>query len=88
MRERFSQEGDQPHNKVKYRGNPDPRKHLEDFTKKWEKVKVPKELWVHLFIHTLGTIPQSLYIHEEICRQKTDWDIMVYSQFSVLNFLT
>jgi len=50
MRERFGQEGEWLHDKVKYRGNLDPVKYLEECTETWEKEKVPKELWVHLFI--------------------------------------
>jgi len=76
MRERFIQEEDQPYDRVKYRRNLDPKKHLEDYTKKWEREKVPKEISMHLLKHTLGTIPQAWYIQEEICRQTTDWDIM------------
>lgn len=40
----------------------------------WNREWVLKELWVHGFIHTLGTFPKALYVQEEIRRQTRNWD--------------
>ena len=61
---------------MKYRGNLDPSKHLEDCIKNWEKERILKELWVHAFIHTLGTILQAWYIQVEIREKTSDWNAM------------
>jgi hypothetical protein len=40
----------------------------------------PSQFWVHQFIHSLGQIPTTWYVHEEARCQTTCWEIL-QSQF-------
>jgi len=53
---------------VKYKGNFDPRQHLQECEARWNREGVSKELWVHEFIDTLGTFPKAWYVKEETRR--------------------
>lgn len=33
-------------------------------------------MWPHLFIHSLGNIPQAWYLEEELKCQTTNWDVL------------
>ena len=49
-------------------------------------VTVPKELWVHMFIHTLGIVPQAWYIQEEVRRKTRDCDSLAEQFTSSFSF--
>jgi len=38
-------------------------------------------MWTHLFIHSLGNIPQACYLQEELRCQTTNWEVLS-TQFS------
>lgn len=57
MKERFSKKEDCPQDEKEYMGNSDPKEHIKDCTIDWESWGLPKDLWVHAFIHILTTIP-------------------------------
>jgi len=37
---------------------------------------MPKEVWTHLFVHALDTIPNNWYIELEVCIRTTVWEEM------------
>lgn len=57
MKERFGKEVDRPQDEWKYMGDSSPEKHIKDYMTSWESQGIPRNQWVHAFIHTLGTIP-------------------------------
>lgn len=54
MEVRFKQAKEYPQDFDKYRGNYDPQQHLKNCKDRLKQEGVPKDLWVHGFIHTLG----------------------------------
>jgi hypothetical protein len=59
-----------------YDGISDPREHVVHCIQVWEVAQLPSQLWVHQFIHSLGQIPTSWYIHEEARHQTGCWEIL------------
>lgn len=45
---------------------------------KWTKVygTEPQPKWVHLFCHTLDTIPMNCYLETELRHGTVEWDIL------------
>ena len=82
----FRQAGEYPQEFSNYRGESDPRQHLKISKDIWNRKGVPKELWVHGFIHTLGTFPKARYIQEEIRRKMGDCDILKNEFVSSFSF--
>lgn len=72
MRLRFGQ----PNTRLneKYDGRDDPRDHLAKWTKAYGTKLQPE--WVHLFSHTLDTIPMNWYFETELRHGTEDWDIL------------
>jgi hypothetical protein len=56
---------------VAYDGFFDPREHVAHCIQVWEVVQLPSQFWVHQFIHSMGKIPTSWYVHEDARRQNT-----------------
>jgi hypothetical protein len=54
----------------------DPKVHIEHCLKQWQFAKVPSHLCVQVFLHFLGLIPKSGYIHEETRRQTSCWQTL------------
>jgi hypothetical protein len=51
-----------------FKGQSDPRVHIEHCLKQWRVAEVPSHLWVHIFFHLLGPTPKAWYIQEETIR--------------------
>lgn len=58
----------------KYNGKDDPRDHLEKQTKAWGTD--PQLEWVHIFCHTLDTIPLNWYLEIELHHGNVEWDVL------------
>ncbi len=58
----------------KYDGRNDPRNNLAKWTKFFGTEPQPKR--VHLFCHTLDTIPMNLYLETEVYQSSAEWDIL------------
>lgn len=58
----------------KYSGKDDPYDHLAQWTKSWGRK--PKLEWVHIFCHTLDTIPMNQYWEMEFRHGIDEWDIL------------
>jgi len=58
----------------KYRRKDDLCNHLAKWTKAWETK--PQLEWVHLFFHTLDTIPMNWYLEMKLCHGIVKWDIV------------
>lgn len=58
----------------KYDGRDDLHDHLAKWTKSY-RMKLQPE-WVHLFCHTLDTIPMNWYLEIELCHDTAKWDIL------------
>lgn len=58
----------------KYDGQNNPRIHMESCVKAWHHKDVDE--WVHLFIHTLDTIPKSWYTETELRRGTKTWSLL------------
>jgi len=58
----------------KYRRKHDLCNHLAKWTKAWE-IKLQLE-WVHLFFHTLDTIPMNWYLEMKLFHGIVKWDIV------------
>ena len=43
----------------------------------WTEVILYVDMWVHQFIHTLGTLPQDLYLKEGMKRQTTNLESLI-----------
>jgi hypothetical protein len=54
-------------------GRFDPKVYIEHCLKHCQIVEVPSHLWVQVFIHSLGPVPKSWYIHEDTRRQTRCW---------------
>ena len=50
----------------KYTGESDPRSHIQICEQNWSEI--PEDEWVHLFIHTLDTVPRNWYMETELRR--------------------
>ena len=50
----------------KYTGQSDPRSHIKICEQNWSDI--PEDEWVHLFIHTLDTVPRNWYTKTELCK--------------------
>ena len=48
---------------------------MEACVKAWKHKDVDE--WVHLFIHTLDTIPKSWYSEAELCRGIETWSLLI-----------
>lgn len=48
----------------KYDGQTNPSDHIQLYMVGWEEI--PREEWVHGFIHTVETIPQNWYLEIEL----------------------
>ena len=59
----------------RYDGQTDPRIHVEAFVKEWKHKDVDE--WVHLFVHTLDTIPKNWYTKTELRRGTETWSQMI-----------
>jgi hypothetical protein len=44
------------------------RAHCAQCIKVWTTTQLPLQFWVHQFVHSLGQIPTTWYVHEEIRR--------------------
>ena len=68
----------------KYDGQDDPRMHLA----KWAHAygEKPQLEWVHLFCHTLDTIPMNWYVETELCHGTSEWDILRKGFMMTFNF--
>ena len=75
MRIRFSKERD--FIQQKYSGESDPRSHIKNCEQNW--LDIPEDEWVHLFIHTLDTIPRNWYTKTELRRVTITWPVMIDS---------
>ena len=53
----------------KYIGESDPRSHIKNCEQDWSNI--PEDEWVHLFIHTLDTVPRNCYTETELRRGTT-----------------
>ena len=49
-----------------YDGTIDLVVHIYSCVKLWKFVALPPSLWVHYFVHSLGTNQKARYLHEEI----------------------
>ena len=58
----------------KYNGKNDLHNHLEKWTKAWGTEPQPE--WVHIFFHTLDTIPMNWYLKTELRHGTTEWDVL------------
>ena len=56
----------------KYMGLMNPVNYIENYHAAWNIV--PRQEWVHLFIHTLDTIPRNWYTLVKLRRGNIDWD--------------
>lgn len=59
----------------RYDGQTDPRIHVEVCIKAWKYKDVDE--WVHIFIHTLDTIPKNRYTETELRRVNETWSLMI-----------
>lgn len=59
----------------KYDGQTDPMIHIEACVKAWQHRNVDE--WVHLFVHTLDTIPKNWYTEIELRRGTENWSLMI-----------
>lgn len=58
----------------KYSGKDDPHENLAWWTRAWGIEPQPK--WVHIFYHTLDTIPMKWYLERKLHHGTTEWDIL------------
>ena len=61
----------------KYIGESDPKSHIQSCEHNWSDI--PKDEWVHRFIHTLDQIPKNWYTETELRRGTTTWPLMIDS---------
>ena len=59
----------------KYTGESDPRSHIKICEQSWSDI--PEDEWVHLFIHTLDTVPRNWYTETELHRGMITWLVMI-----------
>ena len=68
----------------KYNGKYDLCEHLARWTKAWGEEPQPQ--WVHVFCHTLDTIPMKWYLETKLCRGIAEWDMLKESFLLTFNF--
>ena len=68
----------------KYTGESDPRSHIKICEQSW--LDIPEDEWVHLFIHTLDTIPRNWYTETELRRGTVTWPLMIDSFLLTFTF--
>lgn len=51
-----------------------PREHILTCGYIWNEV--PKDVWTHMFVHTLDTIPRNWYIQLELHRETITWEAL------------
>ena len=75
-----------PHTRVaeKYDGRNDLHDHLAKWTRAYGMEPQPD--WVHLFFHTLDTIPMNWYLEIELCHGIVEWDILREGFLLTFNF--
>ena len=61
----------------KYTGENDPRAHIQTCEQNWSDIL--EDEWVHIFIHTLDTIPRNWYTETELRKGTTTWPLMTDS---------
>ena len=59
----------------KYDRKSNSRIHIEAWVKAWKHKSVDE--WVHLFVHTLDTIPRNWYTETELRRGSENWSLMI-----------
>ena len=59
----------------KYDEQIDPRIHIEAYIIAWLNMSVDE--WVHLFVHTLDTIPKNWYTETELHKGSENWSLMI-----------
>lgn len=57
-----------------YSGLNDPREHILTCGYIWNEV--PRDIWTHMFVHTLNTIPKNWYIQLEMRRETVSWEAL------------
>jgi hypothetical protein len=65
----------------------DPFEHIEKILEVWKAAQLPSYLWKHQFFNSLGTIPKSWYVHEEIRKKMHDGRYYKVSSFMTFLFL-
>ena len=68
----------------KYTGESHPRSHIKICEQSW--LDIPEDEWVHLFIHTLDTVPRNWYTEIELRRGMITWPIMIDSFLITFTF--
>lgn len=58
----------------KYNGRDNPCDHLAKWTKAWRTKPQPE--WVHIFFHTLDTIPMNWYLEMKFYHGTVEWDVL------------
>ena len=58
----------------RYDGQTNPRIHMEACVQAW--MHRNGDEWVHLFVHTLDTIPKNWYTQTELCRGTETWSLL------------
>ena len=61
----------------KFDGNSSPQEHLEKCYEAWKYV--PRNEWVHRFVHTLEPIAKNWYVEAELHQDTVSWDCLVHS---------
>lgn len=60
-----------------FQGHISPHKNFQICSAIWRNDGFHIQLWVHIFILNLGTLPQSSFLKEEMKRQTSDYDVLV-----------
>ena len=68
----------------KYNGKDDMCDHLAKGTKAWGTK--PQIEWVHIFCHTLDTIPMNWYLETELRHGTKEWDILQQGSLMTFSF--
>src|SRR5277367_1396628 len=82
MTVRFSNNRECP--QQKYTGDSDPKSHIQRCEQNW--LDIPRDEWVHLFIHTLDTVPRNWYTETKLCRGTITWPHMIDSFILTFSF--
>ena len=59
----------------KYTEESDPGSHIDICEQSW--LDIPEDEWVHLFIHTLDTVPRNWYTETELRRGTITWPLII-----------
>jgi len=68
----------------KYSGITSPRDHIVTCGYVWNEL--PKEVWSHMFIHTLDNIPKNWYMQLELRQETVDWEELTKNLITTFNF--